>query len=123
MASAAVTPDDIREGLSAFFADVDPASLTSDEIKPDELSTASEFTSARQLDAADFIIDSMDVVDDAPVQQNSSGVTDAEGLAASPVTDISLDELQLVEPLAADADLIDADYICLLYTSPSPRDS
>ena len=116
MASDAVTPDEIREGLSAFFADVDPANLTSDEIKPEELSTASEFTAARQLDAADFIIDSMDVVDDVPVQQYSSGVTDAEGLASSPVTDISLDELQLVEPLAADTDF------CLLYTSPSPRD-
>ena len=114
MASDAVTPDEIREGLSAFFADVDPANLTSDEIKPEELSTASEFTAARQLDAADFIIDSMDVVDDVPVQQYSSGVTDAEGLASSPVTDISLDELQLVEPLAADTDLIDADYVSSL---------
>ena len=76
MASAAVTPDEIRDGLSAFFADVDPATLTSDAIKPEELSTVSEFNSARQLDASDFVIDSMDVVDD-----------------------------------------------CLLYTSPSPRDS
>ena len=114
MASTAVTPDEIREGLSAFFADVDPASLTSDEIKPEELSTASEFNSARQLDASDFIIDSMDVVDDVPARENSTAVSDADGLDASTVADISLDELQLVEPLTADTDLIDADYVSSL---------
>ena len=114
MASTAVTPDEIREGLSAFFAGVDPASLTSDEIKPEELSTASEFNSARQLDASDFIIDSMDVVDDVPARGNSTAVSDADGLDASTVADISLDELQLVEPLTADTDLIDADYVSSL---------
>ena len=115
MVSAAVTPDEIRDGLSAFFADVDPATLTSDAIKPEELSTVSEFNSARQLDASDFVIDSMDVVDDVPVQEISNAVSDAEGLDASPVADISLDELQLVEPLAgAEKDLIDADYVSSL---------